>query len=135
MSGHRDLRLLLKNLEPELSGGEFVFVSLPDATPDTVRDLSPIGIFQEDEGKSLIVTKSAADLAGLKYEGRFRQITLRVHSSLHAVGLTAVIADACAEHEIPINVVAAFHHDHLFVPAESAEAALEILRRLAFSNG
>lgn len=133
MSGQRDLHLLLKHLEPQLIAGEFVFVSLPHATARTIQNLSPIGFFQEDEGSSLIVTRSAADLAGFMYEGTFRQITLRVHSSLHAVGLTAVIADACAEQEIPINVVAAFHHDHLFVPSKKAEAALDTLRRLAAS--
>jgi hypothetical protein len=54
-----------------------------------------------------------------------------VHSSLEAVGLTAAVAGALTAAGISANVVAAFHHDHVFVPADRAEAAmaqLDLLR-------
>ena len=59
-----------------------------------------------------------------------RQITLQIHSSLTGVGLTAAVATALKSEDIPCNVLAASFHDHLFVPAEMAEAALEALERL-----
>ena len=46
------------------------------------------------------------------------------------VGLTAAVAVALADAGIACNVVAAVHHDHLFVPVESADAALAALRAL-----
>ena len=60
-----------------------------------------------------------------------RRITLRVHSALDGVGLTAAVATALAGHGIACNMVAAFHHDHVFVPAARAEEALAILKTLA----
>jgi len=60
-----------------------------------------------------------------------RRITLRVNSALDGVGLTAAVSAALARKGIPANVVAAYHHDHVFVPAAQAEAALEVLRSLA----
>jgi uncharacterized protein len=59
------------------------------------------------------------------------RITLGVHSSLAAVGLTARVADALAAQRISANMVAAFHHDHVFVPWERRDEALAILRELA----
>ena len=57
-----------------------------------------------------------------------------VHSSLAAVGLTAAVAAALADHGISANVVAAFYHDHIFVPAERAEEALAALRAIQRSH-
>lgn len=47
------------------------------------------------------------------------------------MGLTAAVSRALADAGLSCNVVAGFHHDHLFVPYEDAEHAVEILRRLA----
>ena len=72
-------------------------------------------------------TAQALRLAGLP----MRRITLSVHSALDGVGLTAAVAGALAEAGIACNMVAAFHHDHAFVPADDAEPALAVLRALA----
>ncbi|WP_036823971.1 ACT domain-containing protein, partial [Photobacterium sanctipauli] len=57
----------------------------------------------------------------------FKGITLTVHSSLEAVGLTAAVATRLAEYSISANVVAAYYHDHVFVPVNRAEEALQAL--------
>jgi hypothetical protein len=54
-----------------------------------------------------------------------------VHSSLEAVGLTAVVATKLAAEGISANVIAAFYHDHVFVQANRAKAALAALTSLA----
>ena len=59
------------------------------------------------------------------------RITLQVHSSLAAVGLTARVAESLAERGISANMVAAFHHDHVFVPWPRRAEALIILENLA----
>lgn len=62
-------------------------------------------------------------------------ITLRIHSALDAVGLTAAVAQALAEYGLSCNVVAGFHHDHLFVPHERAAEAVALLEQLADRSG
>ena len=123
------LAVLIGSMEPELVEGEWAFVTLPDgADPAPLR---PRAVFVESEGVSAVVRCKAARRHGLAHDGAFRQITLRVRSSLHAVGLTAAVAARLAERGIPANVVAATHHDHVFVPAERADEALRSLVALS----
>ena len=71
------------------------------------------------------------DKLGLNYSFVASWITLTVHSSLEAVGLTAAFSKALAEKGISCNVVAAFYHDHLFVRQQDAAAAMETLKGLS----
>jgi uncharacterized protein len=64
------------------------------------------------------------------YAATYAWITLTVHSSLEAVGLTAAVSKALTEENISCNVVAAFFHDHIFVPVKDAERAMNALQRL-----
>ena len=59
------------------------------------------------------------------------RIALQVHSSLAAVGLTARVAESLAARGISANMVAAYHHDHVFVPWPQRHEALIILENLA----
>ncbi len=118
-------------LEPSLSDDEYVFCSLPQAESSRVAELDPLSVFVESEGVSLILEKRKADAAEIGYESVFRCITLQVYSSLDSVGLTAAVAGALTDAGISANVVAAYHHDHVFVPAAEAMTALEILRKLS----
>ncbi len=74
-----------------------------------------------------MLEKSVALDAGLVFEGAFKQITLTVHSSLDAVGLTAAVSTKLASKGISANVIAAFYHDHIFIPSEKAHQALDAL--------
>lgn len=124
----RDLAQLLTRMEPVLDGREWVFCSHGSSVAPA--GVETLGTFVEDEGLSLILERREADRAGLAYHGTFARITLRVHSSLEAVGLTAAVAGALAKRGIAANVVAAFHHDHLFVPWSRGAEALEVLLKL-----
>jgi hypothetical protein len=112
-----------------LQPGNFVFVTLQQ--PEAQLFNAAVGIFKEVEGTTLILEQSVADTNGLKYDYIAAWITLTVHSSLAAVGLTAAVANALAGGGISCNVVAAYYHDHLFVPATDAEKALNVLKALA----
>jgi len=59
------------------------------------------------------------------------RITLDIHSSLDAVGLTARVSAALAERGISANIIAALNHDHVFVPWDRRDEALAALRGLA----
>jgi hypothetical protein len=46
------------------------------------------------------------------------------------VGLTAAVSAALTREGISANVIAAYYHDHIFVPEADAERALDALRAL-----
>lgn len=131
MTGETDLDQLIASMSPVLLDGHFVFCSFPDAEYGDHSDLAPIASITEQKGLTLVVPKHKADEKYLDYESVFRMITLRVHSSLDAVGLTAAFARALAEHGISANVVAGYYHDHIFVQEESAEEAIKALNEIA----
>ncbi|MBE3653061.1 transporter [Vibrio navarrensis] len=130
MSAITDLDLLLKSMSPKLLDGEYVFCCVDGPLADYLR-LEPMATFREQEGLTLVVPRDKAELGGLTFDGVFCLITLTVHSSLQAVGLTAAFASQLAEHGISANVVAGYYHDHIFVPQEKAHAAIQALESLA----
>ncbi|MCA9897714.1 MAG: ACT domain-containing protein [Ardenticatenaceae bacterium] len=130
MSGETDLSKMLATLAPQLHDTEFVFCTFPLAAYGNHTDLEPIASFIEAEGLTLVIPRHRAEQHGIAYEGAFRCITLSVHSSLAAVGLTAVIATQLAKHHISANVIAAYYHDHVFVQNGRANDALAALNAL-----
>lgn len=127
MAGITDLDQLLRSMEPTALDDEYVFVTVSD---ERLRELTYSAMVREDEGTSLVMRRSDADAAGLPYDFVAAWITLTVHSDLEAVGLTAAFATALGERGISCNVIAGLHHDHLLVPVERRDDALEALRRL-----
>lgn len=129
--GETDLAVLLRSLQPKLHTGEYVFctsVGLGNIPID-----QQIMSFQEAEGITLVVEKNVADHYQLNYTYVASWITLTVHSSLEAVGLTAAFSNALSDKGISCNVVAAYHHDHIFVNQADGPRALEILKKLSTS--
>ena len=131
MGGETDLNTLLKGLSPELLPDHYVFVTLPDFCAEQFNSLAPLGLFQEAEGTTLILNEQTARDAGLAFEGVFRCITCKVHSSLEAVGMTAAMSAALTAQGVSANVVAAYYHDHIFVPAADADKAMATLASIA----
>ncbi|NKM36539.1 ACT domain-containing protein [Rhizobium laguerreae] len=125
----RDKFEMLSNMTPSLEDGEYVFCSLPNER-SKAHNLNPIGIFHEREGLTVILEKGEAQEAGFETSLAMRQITLNVNSALDGVGLTAGVAASLAEAGIPCNMVAAYHHDHIFVPAGLVDRALHLLETL-----
>lgn len=130
MAGETDLSKMLASLAPQLRDEEYVFCTMPNGRYGDYPELEPIASFMEAEGLTLVIPKHRADEHGIPYEAVFKCITLSVHSSLEAVGLTAVVASKLTEKGISANVIAAFYHDHVFVQAHRAEAALAALNEL-----
>jgi len=130
VEGERDLTRLIERMQPRLEPGDLVFATLPEATA-LPAGLTPIGLFREPEGLTLIVKREAAEAAGLVTTFPCRLIRLEVHSALDAVGLLAAVTARLAERGIAANVVSAYHHDHILVPSERAGEALAPLESLA----
>lgn len=124
------LEKLLQNIDPQLQDEVYVFCPLPESQLQNLLG-DCLCLFREREGLCAILPQSLAEREGLEASGGFRQITLRVYSSLDAVGLTAAVATELANSGISANVVAALHHDHVFVPREQAQQALLLLRGIS----
>ncbi len=131
MSGVLELNTLLKDMHPDLSNIEYVFCTTESISLGSINELDPVCTFKEDEGITLVLEKSQAIAAALNFSEVFNKITLQVHSSLEAVGLTAVVSTALAEEGISANVIAAYFHDHIFVPTSKAELAMMTLKSLS----
>lgn len=134
MSGISDLPTLLASLSPVVSSDVYVFLTRPFATYGDGAELDPIATFSENEGLTLVVRKERAEASGERYQGEYGLISLGVHSDLQAVGLTAAIATALSDQGISTNIVAAFYHDHLFVPFSRVDDAVTVLSQLAVDN-
>jgi len=113
-------------MSPKLREGEYVFAVL---TQEQVETLNPMLLFEEEEGKTVVITKAEAEARSIHYDAVWNLITLTVHSDLQAVGLLAAVSNKLAEAGISINVVSAFYHDHLFVLPEKANEAMRILEQ------
>lgn len=130
MSGEKDLQVLLKSMKPELVSGDYVFCKVEKLESINLNEIEMF--FKEKEAITLILKREIADLLQLEYSIVMSWITLTVHSSLEAVGLTAAFSKALSEQQISCNVVAAFYHDHIFVNKNEAQKAMQILN--SFSN-
>lgn len=117
MAGERDLARLLEGLNPRLYPDRYAFF----ATDSGDLTDGQFALIREDEGLAAIQSDP---------EGGWARISLEVHSSLEAVGLTAEISSRLAEKGISANIVAGRLHDHLFVPWDRREEAIAILRGL-----
>ncbi|MFM0645808.1 ACT domain-containing protein [Paraburkholderia bryophila] len=129
MEASRDLEQLLRDMTPVVAAPAYVFCSFADRRLPAGVDA--VCLFNEAEGLTAILDQSDADRLGIAYDFTARMITLTVHSDLAAVGFLAVISTKLAQARIACNVVSAFYHDHLFVPAERADEAMNILRALS----
>ena len=127
MSGEKDLAKLLAAIEPKLQEGDYVFCSVADVSRIDMADV--VLYFKEEEGVTVILKKEKADQLQFTYEFVAAWITLTVHSSLEAVGLTAAFSKVLADAGISCNVVAAYFHDHIFVNKADAKRAVEVMRR------
>jgi hypothetical protein len=129
MAGETNLKAILKTMRPKLNEGDYVF-----CTTTSLENIDPkeiIGLFKEDEGWTVIVNKDLADKLNFTYSYIAAWITLTIHSSIEAVGLTAAFATALGNEGISCNVVAAYYHDHIFVAKKDAEKAIEVLTNLS----
>ena len=129
MNGENELSVLLRNMEPVLQKGEYVFCTVEDVEKLDMADI--LFYFREKEGITVVVRKEYADKKRLSYSYVSALITLSIHSNLEAVGLTAAFSNALAKEGISCNVVAAYYHDHIFIADSDADLAMKVLQKLS----
>jgi hypothetical protein len=129
----RDLGTLLRTLTVKRREGVWRFETIDkDASSWTdlitmraARDIAMI--FVEQEGPTVILRADEDTVV----DNRWVWLELSVYSDLQAVGFLAKVAEVLAAADMPCNAVAAFHHDHIFVPEAKAKAAIAALEALA----
>ena len=124
-NGITDLEELILNMEPVLNDGEFVFATVQNIA--TIPREITVCEIKEKEGVTVVVSKQDAKKLGLSFDFVASWITLNIHSSLDAVGLTAVFSTELGKNNISCNVVAGFYHDHIFVDHKDKDKALQVL--------
>ncbi len=126
------LEQLLSTMQPQLEPEIYVYCIWP--LDKSWHGPLPLATFKEKEGLTLILTEQQAQDYQLDILFRARWISLTVHSDLEAVGLTAAFATALADAGLSCNVFAGAYHDHLLVPVQQAEAAMQALKQLQQNN-
>ncbi|HMS95628.1 MAG TPA: ACT domain-containing protein [Tabrizicola sp.] len=122
----RDLAVLLRTMQPQLFPEPYGI----GVCPGGALPFACFATVAETEGLTVVAPLADVQAAGIASD-RWARISLTVHSDLAAVGLTAALAEALGRAGISCNVIAGFHHDHLFVPWDQREAALHALSELS----
>lgn len=130
-AGSTDLQAMLATLEATVRPDAYVYAVVEPDHPAVALAAATIG---EDEGLTVVLRQADADSHGITYDFVACWLSLTVHSSLEAVGLTAAFSRALGDAGISCNVLAGFHHDHLLVPAVERDRALAVLRALRGDN-
>jgi uncharacterized protein len=134
MAGETNLEKLLAEMRPVLGETQYVFCTI---SPESAERLpfTPLGVFREAEGVTVIVTQTQALDAKMPFDSPWACITLTVHSALAAVGFLATVLGRLTQAGISVNPISAFYHDHLFVPWESRRHAMDALEELSHTHG
>ena len=99
-------------------------------TLDEVPDADVEAVVVEDEGLTVVLPLEEAQRLRLSWGFEAAWLTIDVRTALDGVGLTAAFSTALAAADLPCNVLAGFHHDHVLVPVDRVGEALEVLADL-----
>ena len=129
MAGETDLVQLIKGMTPILNKGDYIITSVENLS--NIERHDTISEFKEREGYTIVIEQKKADELKLKYEFIASWITLDIHSSLEAVGLTAIFANELAKNNLSCNVIAGYYHDHIFINKDDSAKAMQVLTSLS----
>lgn len=131
MAGEMDLAKMLESLTVSVRPEPYVLVALPaEETPPPLGN-GVAAVIEEAEGPTVIATLSRAAHEEWPHDFVASWLTLDIHSALEAVGLTATFSRQLGRAGIPCNVIAGFYHDHILVPVDKTDAAVDVIEALS----
>jgi hypothetical protein len=120
-----DLAEILAALTVSRRDGVFVM-----CTVDDLPDADLEAVLFEDEGITIVLPLAQAEELRLTWGFEAAWLTIDVLTALDGVGLTAAVSHALADAGIACNVLAGFHHDHILVPVDAADRAMDAITAL-----
>jgi hypothetical protein len=123
--GETDLERMLATLAVQRRPGVFAYIAVEVPTPGLIA--AAHAVVKEGRLTTVVLPVEAAERAGQSTAHRFAWLTLTVQSSLDAVGLTAAVSARLAAVDVPCNVLAGYHHDHILVPVDRVDDAVVAL--------
>ena len=124
-AGETDLDAMLATLAVQRRPGVFTYIAVAVPTPGLIA--AAHAVVKEGRLTTIVLPIEAAERAGQETTVRFAWLTLTVHSSLEAVGLTAAVSERLTRENISCNVLAGYQHDHLLVPVDRVDDAVAAL--------
>lgn len=124
----RDRGAMLAGMTPDLQDGCYVFCTTSSTAVVSALVEKSLALFREREGTTLVLEEADASEHGFDTTLPMSRIVLTIFSALDGVGLTAAVATALADHGIACNMIAAYHHDNVFVPKHLEQQALGVLK-------
>lgn len=133
MNGNTDLAKVLRSISVDTDSIAYGFASLESDSVLLTNEI--LCMYRENEGLTVVADTNYLRDNLIDFEGPFAKLTIEVHTSLELVGLTAALAKALTESGISANVIAAYYHDHIFVPFDKQNEAIEALMNLRRETG
>jgi uncharacterized protein len=129
MTGETNLTLLLQSMTPLLHEEPYGYVVSNEGF--ALAAVETFATVREAEGLTLVARAKALRAAGYDVSSEWACISLQIHSSLEAIGLTATFATKLGNAGISANVIAGYHHDHIFVQWAKRHDAMSALLALS----
>ena len=134
MAGEMNLAKMLESLTVTVRPEPYVLITLPPDVDVPAMGNGVAAVIDEAEGPTIIATLSRAAHEEWPHDFVASWLTLDIHSALEAVGLTATFSRQLGRAGIPCNVIAGFYHDHILVPVDKTDAAVEVIEALRGST-
>jgi hypothetical protein len=129
MSETLDLTYLIKNMNPTLMEGEYVFCKV-NTDSKKVHELEPVSTFKNGKEYIVIITKENADKNKFGYSDIYKMVSLEIQSNKSEAEFLAVITGVFADQGILSKLFTLLDVCYLFVPVEKIKDAQQLLHDL-----
>ncbi|MDC4232289.1 ACT domain-containing protein [Actinomyces sp. B33] len=106
--------------------GEYVF-ALVDDIPTGIR---PFAIVRDADLYTVVLSTDQAADAGLPTAKTYARISLGLAADLDSIGITSTVSQVLSARSIVANVITSARQTHLFVQADRAQEAADLLTEL-----
>lgn len=129
MSETLDLTYLIKNMNPNLMEGEYVFCKV-NIDSKKIQELDPVSTFRIGKEYLVVLSKQNADKNRFGYDESYNMVSLKISSKNSEAEFLAVISGVFADQGIPSKVFSGIDTCFLFIPVEKIKDALQLLHDL-----